>query len=353
VANVNIIKKKELEMDAAKNLFETLANFKANDSSGLTSQQLLINYCKQVLGSTENLHYDYKEKDDSSNSQLSDSDKKNLAKAVSGFSNSSGGVLIWGILNKTLVPKPIGDIEQFLANLLHLAPQSCDPLVSGIDGVWLPSENKNGEGFAIIYIPESVLPPHRVVIKVNEVKNHYYTRSGDSFVIATRTQLEDMFGRRPKPVLILSKRFSAQKNNTKNELGQLNILIGIRNAGRGSAEAPLLALKIMHPYRIHDNGIDGNGRFGLPPLISATDTHEKSFGASTDVIHSGIVRDVAKVIVKIPNTNENSKNPLSNLTIDYKIAAKGIQLICGQDLTTSDMLFDKFEYELSHQINII
>ncbi len=332
-------------MDSANILFTTLVAFKENDGSGLTSQQRLIDYCKNILGSTERLHYDYKEKSDRRNHYLSDDDKKNLAKAVSGFANSSGGVLIWGLENKTLTPKSICDIQKFVSEILLLAPQSTDPPVLGIDGAWLPSDSKNDEGFALIYIPESSLPPHRVILNINEVKNHYFTRSGESFIPATHTQLEDMFGRRPKPILTLYKRFYSQPNNTRTEFGQLNIVIGIQNIGRGSAEAPFLALKIMLPHRIHDNGIDGNGRFGLPPLISATDSSEKSFGASTDVIHSGIIRDVAKVIIKIPRDKV-----IADLTIDYKIAANGIQLINRQDITTSDQLFSKFEQKITHEI---
>ena len=189
-------------MDTAQQLFKTLAQFKQSSGSDKTSQERLIEYCKHVLGAIEGQHHDFKEKHNRTNSQLAIDDQKNLAKAVSGFSNSGGGVLIWGLENRTLSPKPICDIQGFVSSLLQLAPQLTDPTVPGIEGDWLGADNNNpNEGFGLIYIPESPLPPHRVLLNHKEIKNYYYIRSGEDFVVASHIQLEDMFGRRPKPVL--------------------------------------------------------------------------------------------------------------------------------------------------------
>ncbi|MBW9235526.1 ATP-binding protein, partial [Leptospira santarosai] len=45
----------------------------------------------------ENLFLDFKLKTDATSSNLSKDDKKNYAKALSGFSNTSGGIIIWGV----------------------------------------------------------------------------------------------------------------------------------------------------------------------------------------------------------------------------------------------------------------
>ncbi len=87
---------------------------------------------------------------------------------------------------------------------MHLASMITDPPVPGVDGAWIRSEITD-KGFCFIYIPESPLPPHRVLLKSDpKINGHYYQRTGDSFNIALHTQLEDMFGRRPKPKLELS-----------------------------------------------------------------------------------------------------------------------------------------------------
>jgi hypothetical protein len=333
-------------MESGQHLFEILTGFKQPDNSGKTSQKRLIEYCVQVLGATERLHVDFKEKSDRRDSQLSDDDKKNLAKAVSGFANSGGGVLIWGLEDSTILPKPISDIQQFTSACLGLAPQLTEPIVPGIDEDWLPADtNKPNEGFGLIYVPESALPPHRVVLNHREVKNHYYVRSGDSFVVAPHTQLEDMFGRRPRPVLSLSKRFLAGRHPIfKDLVGDITVVLGIQNTGRGSARAPILAMTVLEPYKIHENGIDGNGHFGLPELTTALDVRELRFGSIADiVIHSGIVHDVAKVIVQITNDMEDKKVKVPDLIIDYQIGAEGMQLIKGRDTTIGQELLSEFE----------
>lgn len=45
----------------------------------------------------EYLFLDFKLKTDPRSPNLSKDDKKNYAKALSGFSNTSGGIIIWGI----------------------------------------------------------------------------------------------------------------------------------------------------------------------------------------------------------------------------------------------------------------
>ena len=84
-------------------------------------------YCTTVLGSIEHFHVDFKTKNRPAQSSLSEPDKKNLAKAISGFANSGGGVLIWGIEDKTLLPKPIINVHQFMSLLLNLAAQTRIP----------------------------------------------------------------------------------------------------------------------------------------------------------------------------------------------------------------------------------
>jgi hypothetical protein len=333
-------------MDTAQNLFKTLAQLKHPSDFGKTPQESLIEYCKHVLGAIEGLHIDFKEKHDRRNSQLDPDDERNLAKAVSGFANSGGGVLIWGLENKTLSPKPICDVHEFVSSMLRLSAQLTDPTVTGIDGDWLRSDTgKQNEGFGLIYIPESSLPPHRVLLNQSEIKNQYYIRSGEDFIIASHTQLEDMFGRRPKPVLSLSKRFLVhRRSGLSNPAGDVTVILGIQNKGRGSARAPLLAVKIHDPYGIDKFGIDGNRNFGLPPLTKALDVHEWKFGSSADaIIHSDIVHDVAKVIVNVTANMSNEKEEIPDLIIDYQIVAEGIQLIQGKDTTMGSFLFSEFK----------
>lgn len=154
-------------MNTAKDLFEMLRTFKEPDGIGRSPQTQLLDYCSRSLGSVERLYYDFKEKSVASNPDLSDSDKENLAKAVSGFANSGGGVLIWGIEDDTMLPKPVSDAPAFLGSLLNLSHQTTDPIVAGIDGDWIRSDSPTRrDGFALVYVPEEPTPAPQGDIEV-------------------------------------------------------------------------------------------------------------------------------------------------------------------------------------------
>jgi len=328
-------------MNSAKELFEKLTGFKRPDGSGSSPQQRLVEYCTQVLGAIERMHVDFKQKHDRRDSKLADDDKKNLAKAVSGFANSGGGVLIWGIEDKTMSSKPVTYVQHFVASLLELAPQVTDPIVLDIDGDWIPSDAKSGqEGFGVIFIPESLLPPHRVMLNYKDIKNHYYVRSGESFVVASHTQLEDMFGRRPKPKLALSTKvvISSQSGSKY----QLYVMLGIENKGRGCAKSPFLSVKVHPPYQISQYGIDGNMRFGLRELTSFIRSEGRKYGSSADVvIHSGIVHDVTAVKVEIDVMQPPSQ--VFDLVVDYRIAAEGIKPVEDREVIQGSQLRAELE----------
>lgn len=324
-------------MDSARVLFEELRNLKEAQGSRQTPEQMLIHYCTQVLGPVEHLHVDFKEKHDRSNGKLEDDDRKNLAKAISGFANSSGGVLIWGIENRTLSPKPITGIQFFISDLLNLATQATDPIVEGINGDWIPSDTESGsKGFGLILIPESLLPPHRVLLHFKDIKNHYYIRSGDSFVVASHTQLEDMFGRRPKPKLVLHTRIV--KGIMPNSM---HVVLGIENQGRGTAKSPFLSIKVHQPGKIYEYGLDGNRNFGLKEITSSRNSDEKKYGSWADlVIHPGVVHEVTVISIPIDQLRKIDSGS-QDLVIDYKIAAEGIQLIEGKEIVENGRLIEE------------
>jgi hypothetical protein len=311
-------------MNSANNLFKKLKSFKIFVDPYNSSQNQLFNYCKNILGAVERLHVDYKQKKDRRNAKLDVDDKKNIAKTVSGFANSGGGVLIWGIQDKSLSPKPISEIQKFLSSILELSVQLTDPVVKDIDGEWLLSDGSSKDGFAIIYIPESMLPPHRVILNQQDVKDNHYIRSGESFVIASHTQLEDLFGRRPKPQLILSIRVIPTYSLPKKDF--FVMLLGIENIGRGTARSHYLSIKVNPPYHINKYGVDGNMNFGLLPFKKTVHPESEKYGATSDrVIHPGIVHDVTAIKLEIDKDSQPLE--MSDLTIQYQIAAEGIQLI--------------------------
>jgi hypothetical protein len=74
-------------MERAKELFEKI---KSDGKSAI--EEFIFTH------KTEELFLDFKRSADNGNGQrLHQNDRKNLAKAISGFGNSEGGVVIWGV----------------------------------------------------------------------------------------------------------------------------------------------------------------------------------------------------------------------------------------------------------------
>ncbi len=308
-------------MNSAEKLFEELQSLKQDDDSGKSPEKRLLEYCKQALAGIEHYHVDLKEKHDRTNSKLADNDKKNLAKAISGFANSGGGVLIWGIEDKSLKPKHITDVKDFVSWMLRLAAQATDPPVDGTEGDWIPSDAEGTAGFGLLYVPESLLPPHRVILKIANIKDRYFQRSGESFIVASHAQLEDMFRRRPRPELSLSTDIAYVR---RVELRfEALVILAIENRGRGVAKSPFLAVTVHEPYDISPHGVDEIGTLGLTPVPTRIRSREYRYGSSADVvIHSGDSRDVTAVLININVTQPQYH--VRDLVIDYRIAAEGV-----------------------------
>lgn len=66
--------------------------------------------------------------------------------------------------------------------------------------------------------------------------NQYYKRSGDSARLMEPFDIADMFGRRPRPKLVLSG--TIKDTGIGNNKGRVYLVVTIANEGRGTARAP-------------------------------------------------------------------------------------------------------------------
>jgi hypothetical protein len=313
-------------VSAASELYQCLQT----PPSNFSGEDWLVHHTKSVWQGVERVHFDFKEKRDRRNASLDDDDKKNLAKAISGFANSGGGVVIWGITD-TGDKAPISNVVEFLQKLLEMCSHVTDPTVIGIDGTFIPSSTSQSDGYALLYVPESTSQPHRVIIKLKDLNGHYYVRSGSSFEVASHVQLEDMFGRRPKPKLEIEYRINLRPSAN---LVDLSILLTLHNRGRALAKYPYVALTVNSPYYICNWGCDGNGKTGLPTLakedpISPPNlgTHKGhlrvEFGSQGDlVIHSG-----ASVKLTLIKGESLVASELPTLSLKCEVAAEGCPVV--------------------------
>ena len=152
---------------------------------------------------TEELFLDFKQavSDGKNFTTLHRDDRKNLAKAISGFGNSEGGVVLWGVeCSREL---EAGDVAKAKVKVRNV-PRFLSWLENAISGCTIPSHNKvrnhivsvdeNGDGFVATYIPKCDIAP-----LMTTGSNSIYIRSGSNNVPAPYAVIAGMFGKAPQP----------------------------------------------------------------------------------------------------------------------------------------------------------
>lgn len=152
---------------------------------------------------TEELFLDFKQaaSDGKSMRTLHQNDRRNLAKAISAFGNSEGGVLVWGV--ECARDLEIGDVAKAKIKVKNVH-RFLSWLENAISGCTIPSHNKvrnhiigedkNGDGFLATYIPKSEIAP-----LMTTTGSQIYIRSGSNNVPAPYAVIAGMFGKRPQP----------------------------------------------------------------------------------------------------------------------------------------------------------
>ena len=152
---------------------------------------------------TEELFLDFKQavSTGKNGTSLHKDDRQNLAKGISGFGNSEGGVIVWGV--ECSRDCDIGDVAKAKVKVKNVH-RFLSWLENAISGCTIPSHNrvrnhiisvdKNGDGFVATYIPKSELAP-----LMTTMGNNIYIRSGSNNVPAPYSVIAGMFGKRPQP----------------------------------------------------------------------------------------------------------------------------------------------------------
>jgi hypothetical protein len=264
-------------------------------------------------GQEENLFLDFKTVN---KPELTSDDKKNFAKALSGFANSSGGLLIWGVearkneagVDCACAIKEIPNVSFFLTRLNEFTGVAVSPIVDGVQHRVISTQSECG--VVVTLIPESFSGPH--MAKLGE--DRYYKRSGGSFYRMEHFDIDDMFGRRKRPKLMLSHRVVDRGSRTR-------IVFGIRNVGRGPAKAPYLTFSVPDGFKLSEFGVDGNCNEGLPRLPHDTWYRQPRYGGNSSVvIHPGVTLDVAAI-----DTRDRVPVPTS-IEINFSMTAEDVQV---------------------------
>lgn len=179
-------------MSRAHELFERL-----RDGGASALEQLLADR------EPESLFLDFKRSpQDGASKTLAPEDNKNLSKAISGFANSSGGVVVWGVDcrrnpatgNEVAEKHPLLDAAGFNTKLQAAVSRTTIPAHPGVQVLFFDEPGQGPAGYVVVYVPQSLIGPIRSL-----ASNSYHVRTGSDFSFLPHDVLAGMFGRIPQP----------------------------------------------------------------------------------------------------------------------------------------------------------
>ncbi|MFG0253253.1 MAG: helix-turn-helix domain-containing protein [Phycisphaerales bacterium JB038] len=197
-------------------------------------------------GREESLHLEFKRKSEPNRADLGSEDKRNLAKALSGFANADGGVLVWGMCDdeadRADRTEPINEVEAFANRLRSLLPEMVETLPAGIRLSTILKPAGDGSGVAILLVPRSDETPHMACAAGQRT---YYRRAERAFLPMHHHEVADLFGRRPRPTLSVDCSFALDLRERDGTcFPEVSLEVLLSNAGR--AVASHAAVSAMH-----------------------------------------------------------------------------------------------------------
>ncbi|MGI4787343.1 MAG: AlbA family DNA-binding domain-containing protein [Janthinobacterium lividum] len=229
---------------------------------------------------SEELFLDFKRSaDEGQGRKLHDHDLNNLAKAISGFGNSEGGIIVWGVdcndKNKANVGdfpqarKYIQDPQRFASRLEGSVSGRTVPPHPGVRHHPIIASTGGNEGYVATYVPKSYLAPHQTT-----GSNDYYIRAGSDFSKTPHGVLAGMFGQHPQPavsliVTILYPQFQRKGTRIKlpplmagipndhvmtHDVASVTLALGLESYGPGLTKDLYMTVKLASPG--HDTHIE-------------------------------------------------------------------------------------------------
>lgn len=265
--------------DAAKQFYDSI-----NQYSDL--QSLIDN------GEPEGLHLECKAP---TAPQLTREMKNNFARAISGFSNTAGGVILWGVsttkhehsgLDILTQIEPIGNCRLFARHIEKAIPTLTTPLVSTIESKIITINKTDTRGVIVTYIPKGLGDPVQ-----SSIDNIFYFRSGDDFSVAPYEMVKRLFASTEIPDLHLV--FNSQLVKII-EGGLWEIPIIIENASSAIADHIKVSVKIENPSVCEDiqtTSFVDTSSFNPGSRIFMANVH--------DIVHRGLNNYIGSIRVKM------------------------------------------------------
>jgi|ERR1051326_8518270 hypothetical protein len=283
----------------------------------------------------ENIGLDFKMKADSTHGRLTKEDKAVLAKALSAFSNSAGGLIIYGVnaraneegIDCATAPAPISQIELFASEVTRATGELLMPRNDGIRVEAIASATANGSGYLIISVERSERRPHRSEASGDK---RYYKRSGSNSYIMEHFDVEDMFKRQQQAKLAIG--YSLRQGMVVrhgDEITDADIIISLEleNVSPVTARFPYLHVLSSHPVLVAP-------REPVSPGFPLTGGPAKGAywfdGGADHVINPGISRSACGLVLTIRPGRRIRDSDIQGIEIEYRAGCEHSPAFEGQ-----------------------
>jgi hypothetical protein len=300
-------------MSRARDLFERIRADGMNAINALIADRV-----------AEELFLDFKKSgDDGGNNALHPSDNKNLSKAISGFGNSSGGIIVWGV---ECAPRPDGadvaatlhplhDAQAFRSRLESAVSRLSVPPHDGVENLAIVDPANAPRGHVVTLVPQSWRAPMRA--EAAGLRN-YYMRAGSSFEVIPHDALAGLFGRHPRVKLTLQciSHPARRPQHQEDQRMVLAFRLAVANVGSVLAEKVFISLSW---------GDVGGAVVRVIGANQAFPVRESSFHTAQAVAADGFslapdgVEEVLDCVIVVPD------NPTSEISIRVTMGARNAE----------------------------
>lgn len=251
---------------------------------------------RALMGRHETLELDFKQRTSPAHGGDKGT-KKVLAKALSAFANSMGGLIVWGVdcrknadgVDQVESFTPITGLAKFASDMRDWTVEALMPRHSGIRVEAL--DEGNDTGFLLVDVERSERRPHHCEMG----DKGYYRRAGASSRAMEHFEIEDAFRRISAPELVLESQIvtAGSTRNLERYTADIAVHLAVRNISTVTAEHAYIAFGSQYKSAIRDNSVMRN----QPPL--------KYFEVPNTIVHPGTSRTMATVMLPIVMLKHN------------------------------------------------
>lgn len=193
----------------------------------------------------ETNHLEFKKKHDPTIASIDIEDCDEIAKSLSAFANTGGGVLVIGIdagagtkkgagFDRVRSVATVADVEGCGGSLERRIKSFTEPPIDGLSVIAIRKPSTTS-GVLVIDVPMSDGGPHRATNASARVNDRYYMRTAAGAQTIPHSLLADRFGRAANPKLRLLVRLVST--------APLSFVFSLTNIGRGVARRPAVILR--------------------------------------------------------------------------------------------------------------